>query len=98
VIATGARTFLVESYVPQLDESIARAISSRLRSVVPELRKEGVAVQWLGSFAVIDEETYLCIVAAADPEDVSRLNELAGLEHDHIVEVVSIDATPSASP
>jgi hypothetical protein len=93
----GEKTFLVESYVPQLDESSAAVISLRVRAAVRQLEKEGVALVCLRSFAVIGEETYLCIVAAHDLDHVVQLNERAGLNYDHVVEVIAIDPTPSPS-
>ena len=91
MVATGTKTFLVETYVPHLDASAARAMSTRLRAAVPELQREGVAVRWLGSFAVIDDETYICMLAAGNAGDAVRANERANLHYDHVVEVIAID-------
>jgi hypothetical protein len=85
------RTFLVESYVPHLDDRSAMAITSRLPAGVRQLEKEGAALRWLRSFALVGEETYLCLVAAYDPDHVARLNQRAGLECGHVVEVVAIE-------
>ena len=89
------RTFLVELYVPQLDEQGAAAITSRCRVAAAQLAEQGVALRWLRSFALIDEETYLCVVAARDRDHVDRLSRRAGLEHDHVVEIVAIDGAPT---
>jgi muconolactone delta-isomerase len=90
------RTFLVESYVPQLDEQTATAMTSRLEAAGGQLQREGTALRLLRSFALVGEETYLCLVAASDLDDVARLNRRAGLEYDHVVEVVAIE--PFAQP
>jgi hypothetical protein len=87
------RTFLVELYVPRLDEQAAVAISSRCRAAARQLAEQGVALRWLRSFAVIGEETFLCVVAARDREHVVELSRRAGLEHDHVVEVVAIEGS-----
>ncbi len=89
------RTFLVELYVPQLDEQGAVAIASRCRAAARQLAEQGVALRWLRSYAVMAEETYLCVVAARDRDHVVELSRRAGLEHDHVVEVVAIDGNPS---
>ena len=89
------RTFLVELYVPQLDEQAAVAISSRCRAAVGELAEQGVALRWVRSFVLLDEETYLCVVATRDRDHVIQLSRRAGLEHDHVAEVVAIDGRPS---
>jgi hypothetical protein len=91
------RTFLVEVYVPKLDEPAAVAITLRCRAAVGQLAEQGVALRWLHSFALIDEETYLCLVAARDRDQVAQLSRRAGLEHDHVVEVVAIDGTQSTA-
>jgi hypothetical protein len=96
VFIESGRTFLVESYVPGLDQRTAVTISSRFRQMIRQLCEEGVLLRWGGSFALVDEETYLCIVAAPQLDDVVRLSERVGFEHDHVAEVLAIDgpATP----
>jgi hypothetical protein len=86
------RTFLIESYVPGLDELVAATISSRLREAIRRLGEEGRTLRWGGSFALVDEETYICFIGAPRVDDVSRLSERAGLEHDHVVEAFAIDS------
>ncbi|MGH2922323.1 MAG: hypothetical protein ACRDKU_09680 [Gaiellaceae bacterium] len=88
----GGRTFLVESYVPGLDERAASTISSRLREAIRQLDQGGLTLRWGGSFALVDEETYICIIAAPTIDYVAQLSEQAGLEHDHVVEAFAIDA------
>jgi hypothetical protein len=86
------RTFLVESYVPGLDERAAATLSSRLREAIRQLDEEGMTLHWGGSFALVDEETYMFIVGAPRVDDVVQLSERAGFEHDHVVEALAIDA------
>jgi hypothetical protein len=92
VFSGAAQTFLVESYVPGLDERAAAALSSRLREAIGQLDEEGMMLRWGGSFALVDEETYICMIGAPKVDDVIQLSERAGLEHDHIVEAFVIDA------
>lgn len=91
----GERTFLVESFVPELDEATAAAISSRVRTTLSELQEEGLALGWVVSFALVEEETYLCLVGAIDLEVIVRLSEQAGLTSAHVVEVVALDPDSS---
>jgi hypothetical protein len=86
------RTFLVESYVPGLDEQAAAMLSSRLREAIRQLTEEGTTLRWRGSFALVDEETYICIIEAPNVDHVVQLSERAGFEPDHIVEAFVIDA------
>lgn len=84
-------TYLVESYVAGLDEAASSAIAVRLRAAVSELQRQGVAVRWLGSLALHGEETYLCVLAAADSAAVAVVNARAGLTGGHVVEVAVIE-------
>jgi hypothetical protein len=59
------------------------------------LDEKGTSLRWGGSFALVDEETHICIIGAASVEDVVHLSERARLEHDHVVEVLVIDASPT---
>jgi hypothetical protein len=85
------RTFFVESYVPQLDAATAAALTSRLQSAVEQLQDDGVTLAWIRSFILLDEDTYIWMVEAAEVDDVVLVQRRAGLERDHIVEVASSD-------
>ena len=84
-------TFFVESYVPKLDDATATAMLSRLRTAVDELRREGHRLRLLRSFVLVDEETYVWMVAARDIEEVALLNRRAAVPCDHVVEVVGVE-------
>jgi hypothetical protein len=68
----GERTFFVESYVPRLDGPTAKALSSCLRAAVKALQREGMPLEWRGSFALLDEETFVWMLGAADVEGVEK--------------------------
>lgn len=82
------RTFFVESYVPRLDDATAAALSSRLRAAIAELRREGRTLEWLRSFALVDEETYVWMLKAADVDEIALVNRRARVPYDHVVEAV----------
>jgi len=86
-------TYLVETYVPKLDEATAVALSKRLRAAIGELQREGLALRWLRSFALIGEETYVWMLTAADAHDIALVNRRAGVAFDHIAEVVPGEAS-----
>jgi hypothetical protein len=71
--------------------STTAAMTSRLQAGVCQLEKEGATLRWLRSFLLVSEETDLCLVAASDPDHVAQLNQRAGLEYEHVVEVVAIE-------
>jgi uncharacterized protein DUF4242 len=83
--------FLIESYVPQLDERLGAVITSRLQEAVLQLAGEGATVQWLRSFALVGEETYLCLLTADSAQEAIRASERASVEYDHIVEVTAFE-------
>jgi hypothetical protein len=90
------KTFFVESYVPALDEATAAALSAKLRAAVDELRREGRELEWLRSFALVDDETFVWMLAAGDVNDVALTNERARLSYDHVVE--AMHGEPSRDP
>ena len=85
------KTFLIEKYVPQLDEETALGMSSRFRAALARRDARGGTLRWIRSFALLGEETYCCIIAAPDIEHIAQLNERDELEYDHLVEVVVLD-------
>jgi hypothetical protein len=87
-------TFLVETYVPNLDGQAALTISLRYRNAIRELERQGVALRWLRSYALLEDETYVCIVGARASDEVVELSRRAGLDPDHVVQVVQLDPTP----
>jgi hypothetical protein len=86
-------TYLVETYIPNLDEATAAALSTRLQAAIGELQREGLALRWLRSFALLDEETYSWMLTATDADDVARVNRRAGVAFDHLAEVLPGEAS-----
>ena len=82
------RTFFVESYIPKLDAARTAALSSRLRTTVNQLRNEGLPLAWIRSFALLDEDTYVWMVEAAELDHLALIHQLAGIELDHVAEVL----------
>jgi hypothetical protein len=80
-------TFLVESYVPNLDSATVADLSSRLQAAVAELQREGLTLELLRSFALLDEETYVWMIEAPDADHVALIQKRAAVKVDHIAEV-----------
>ena len=89
-LGTG-RTFFVESYVPQLDAAGVAAFSSRLQTAVEQLREEGLPLAWIRSFALLEEDTLVWMIEASQLDDVALVQRRAGVELDHVVEVLPGD-------
>jgi hypothetical protein len=98
VACPSRRTFFVESYVPRLDEATVAALSSRLRTAIDELRREGRTLEWLRSFALVSEETFVWMVTAAEVDEVALVNQRAQVPYDHVVEAVTGDESQSVPP
>jgi hypothetical protein len=77
--------FLVERYLPLLDEAALEALGSRLAAAASELRRDGVEVRWLGSTALPEEESCFCIFLAPNRNAVEAANELAGACYERIL-------------
>lgn len=86
------RTFFVESYIPQLDAAGAAALSSRLQTAVEQLKDEGLPLAWIRSFALLREDTYVWMVEATQLDHVVMVQRRAGVELDHVVEVIPGEA------
>ena len=85
------KTFLVESYVRQLDEPMAAAIAKRVEDAAADLHRTGLAIVWLRSVALLGEETWFCMFSAQKVDDVIAAGRRAELDFDHISEVVTIE-------
>lgn len=83
------RTFFVESYIPGLDAAEAAVVSSRLRAAVERLRGEGLPIAWIRSFVLLNEDTYVWMVEAVEPDHLVLIQQLAEVELGHVAEVVA---------
>jgi hypothetical protein len=83
--------FLVERYLPGLDEAALRALGERLEAASAELRRRGVEVRWLGSLALPEEETTFCRFAAGSREAVRLANELAEAPFERVVPALGFE-------
>jgi hypothetical protein len=85
--------YLVETYVPKLDEATAVALSARLRGAISELQREGLALRWLRSFALVGEETYVWMLTATDTDDIALVGRRSEITFDDIAELVPGEAS-----
>lgn len=74
--------------MPAVDEAAAASLSARLRAAVDELRREGHQVEWLRSFALVEEETYVCMLIAEREHDVASVHRRARLSCEYMAEAV----------
>jgi hypothetical protein len=81
------KSYLVEAYVPNLDQGGALAITAALEGAADRLSELGMRVEWNVTFATYAEETYFAVVAAPSEALARQLIDVAGLRVDHLVEV-----------
>ncbi len=86
----GLKSYLVEAYVPNLDQRFALAITAALDGAADRLCELGIRVEWKVTFATYAEETYFAVVAAPSEALARRLVDVAGLRVDHLVEVAYV--------
>ena len=81
--------FVVERYLPGLDrEALLRSLE-QLEQAVGRMRREGMAVRYLGSTIVPDDEACFCQFEADTANDVAEANRRAGVPFDRIVDAVA---------
>jgi hypothetical protein len=84
------KSYLIEAYVPNLDQASARAITATLEDAADRLADLGTRVEWRVAFAIYAEETYLVVVAARNEDVARRWSEAADLPIDHLTEIAQI--------
>ncbi|HEX5465534.1 MAG TPA: hypothetical protein VFW92_02550 [Candidatus Limnocylindrales bacterium] len=84
------RVFIVERYVPGLDEAAAGRAAAALARAAAELRSEGGPIRWLGSVGLPSEETDCALFVAASADLVDQAAARAGLAYERIVSGIAV--------
>jgi Nickel responsive protein SCO4226-like len=82
--------FVVERYLPGLDQKRLLGQLVNLGHVTQELRTEGTYVRYLGSTIVPDDEACFCQFEGVSEAAVAEANERAGVPFDRIVEAIAV--------
>jgi|GEM_PF-2710396 len=83
--------FLVERFLAGAQPAAVERLAAGLGAASAQLRAEGRPVFWLGSLAVADDETCLCVFAAGQAADVEAVNRLAGAGYERIVAGIAVE-------
>jgi uncharacterized protein DUF4242 len=83
--------FLVERYMPGVTRDEVTALAARLESCVRQIRRSGTRISWVGSAALLGEETTFCLFQAPSREVVRALNELASAPFERIIEAFYVE-------
>ena len=68
-----SRTFLVERYWPDIDESRARALAASLERAAQAMAVEGIAVVHVGSILMPRDRVVFSLIAATDEASARQL-------------------------
>lgn len=82
--------YVVERYVPGASRSELEQALSPLGSVSEQMRSEGIALRWLGSTIVPQDEACFCQFDAPSENAVAEGNRRAHLAFDRIVAAVAV--------
>jgi Nickel responsive protein SCO4226-like len=82
--------YVVERYLPGLEQPRLLRMLGKLGQVTEELRAEGTEVRYMGSTIVPDDEACFCQFEGASEAAVAEANERAGVPFARIVEAVAV--------
>jgi hypothetical protein len=94
-MAEAARTYVVECFVPDVDDAAVRRAADATAAEIRRLGPGGGDVEYLGALLMAVDEVVLHAFRASDPELVRRVIIAAGLSFARIVESVAV--TPVTS-
>jgi Nickel responsive protein SCO4226-like len=89
--------YVVERYLPGLDQEQLVGLLGNLGRATEELSAEGTHVRYLGSTIVPGDEACFCQFEGASEEAVAEANERAGVPFDRIVAAVTVPVAPDSS-
>jgi len=84
---------MVERSLKDIPMDALADAQQRAIATAQALTAEGTPVRYIRSTFVPGSGACMCLFAAERPEDVARLNELAGIPFEHIV--AALDLTPA---
>jgi hypothetical protein len=88
--------YVVERYLPGLDQRKLVRLLGKLGKATDDLRHEGTSVTYLGSTIVPGDEACFCQFEGPSEAAIAEANTRAGVPFDRIVEAVAIPAPDSS--
>ena len=89
--------YVVERYLPGLDQRRLLRMLGDLEQVTAELRAEGTDVRYIGSTIVPDDEACFCQFEGASQAAVAEANERAGVPFARIVAAITVPVAADGS-
>ena len=81
-------TYLVEAYMPRSQGREAHAAGCRARAAAGELSREGIAVHYVRTTFLPDDETCFHVFVAESAASVEAVSRRAALGHARVVRAV----------
>jgi len=88
--------YVVERYLPGLDQRQLVRLLQKLGKVTEDLRSEGTRVRYLGSTIVPGDEACFCQFEGPSEAAVAEANARAGVPFDRIVAAVTVPSPDSS--
>ena len=88
------RTFLVECYLPGVQEAAVVEAGKRARAAADEMRRRGSDIAYIGATLVAADEVVFHTFSAADPAIVDETSRVAGLSFERVVESIGVYQEP----
>ena len=89
--------YVVERYLPDLDQRRLVRMLGKLGPATQELRAEGTLVRYLGSTIVPGDEACFCQFEGASEAAVAEANERAGVPFNRIVAAIAVPVASDSS-
>ena len=90
------RTFLVECYLPGVDEAAVSAAAASARHAAETLTERGDPIAYLGATLVPADEVVFHAFTASDAATVEAASLVAGLAFERVVESTGVPGVPAA--
>jgi len=81
-------SYLIETYLPRAAQRDPGRLAARARAAVEELSAAGVAIHYVRTTFVPEDETCFHVVDAAERQIVDELCRRAGIENARVVQAV----------
>jgi hypothetical protein len=85
-----SRTFLVERYWPDIDETRARELAASLERTAQAMAAEGIAVRHVGSILMPRDRVVFSLIAATDEASARQLTARVGAPADRIAIAIKL--------
>jgi hypothetical protein len=97
-MADASKTWVVECYMPGVDDARVRLAADRAAAAVRSLGGPESGIEYLGALLMAVDEVVLHAFRASDAALVSRAANAAGLSFERVIESVEVLPAPLIKP